>query len=145
VSGKISKVVHLKKRACVINTRYGEIQLDEVGKVTNLDDLECTADELCELPNFVDERIFGGRPEAAPVKEAREKAEEKVKKTAGPSGPSDEEYGAFIAELIESGAECTGEGYIQMDVLNAALREKEMPIVSGTRRKEISDAYNAEE
>jgi len=149
VSGKTSKVVHMKRRACVVNTRYGEVQLDEEGKVTNLDDLDCTAEELCEVPNFIDGAIFGGRPESDRAKGARLEEEAKnsgpAKASNSPVGPSDQEYGDVIADMISDGAACTSEGYIQMDVLNAALREKDMPIISGTRRKEISDAWSAPE
>lgn len=140
------KVRHLKKRACVVNTRYGEIQLDETGGVVGQGDLKCSAEDLLTLPNFVDAKLFEPRPEAARVKQAREAAEKTAaEKTSSPAGPSDQEYGDFIADLISTGAACTGEGYIQMDVLNAALREADMPVLTGTRRKEISDAWSASE
>jgi len=148
VSEKKVKVRHMKRQACVVNTMYGEVQLDETGGVTNLDDLDCSEKELMELPNFIDAKIFGPNPEAASVKAAREAEDEAnggpttAKK---PAGPSDQEYGDFIAELVSNDAETTSEGYIQMDVLNSALREAEMPIISGTRRKEISDAWQAPE
>ena len=143
MSEKKVKVRHLKQRACVVNTRYGEVQIDETGGVTNLDDLPCSAKGLMELPNFVDAKLFSGTPEAAPVKQAREEAEAvEAAKKPEPTGPSDEEYGAVIAELVEGGAARTTEGYIQMDVLNAALRERDMSIISGTRRKDISDAWD---
>jgi len=148
VSGKKIAVRHMKKRACVVNTMHGEVQLDETGGVTNLDELECTAEELCEVPNFIDGAIFGGKPESDRAKGARLQEEEKnggPPVAVKPAGPSDQEYGDIIADLISDGAACTSEGYIQMDVLNGALREKEMPIISGTRRKEISDAWSAPE
>ena len=144
MSEKKVKVRHLRRKAQTINTRYGEVHLDEMGGVTNLDDLDCSAKELCELPNLVDAKLFKGRPEAANVKQAREEAEAEVAaRVPVPVGPSDEDYGAVIAGLVEGGGATTGDGYIQMDVLNAALREREMPILSGTRRKEISDAWDA--
>jgi len=138
------KVRHLKKRACVINTMYGEVQLDAEGGVTNQSDLDCSTEDLLDLPNFMDAKLFAPRPEAGSVKQAREATEQTTaKKASSSAGPSDQEYGDFIAELISADAACTSEGYIQMDVLNAALREADMPTISGTRRKEISDAWTA--
>jgi len=144
VSDKELQVRHLKRRAQVVNTRFGEVALGGTGEVTNLDDLECTAEELCEFPNFVDVALFAPGPEAGSVVKAREDAEKTTEKAPSSDGPSDEDYGDIIAELIDGGAACTSEGYIQMDVLNAALREKDLPTISGTKRKEISDAYNAD-
>jgi len=143
VSESKVNVRHMKKRACVINTRYGEIQLDETGGVTNQEDLKVSTEDLLALPNFVDAKIFEPHPESAAAKRARTAEAAEPLKVSTPAGPSDEEYGDIIAELIDQGAACTGEGYIQMDELNAALREKDLPILSGTRRKDISDAYNA--
>lgn len=144
MSGKKVQVRHMKRQAQVINTMYGEVHLDEMGGVMNLDDLKCSAKKLCELPNFINADLFAGQPEAAPVKQVREEAEAAAKaREPVPTGPSDEDYGAVIAELVEDGGATTGDGYIQMDVLNTALRERGMPILSGTRRKVISDAWDA--
>jgi len=139
------KVRHLKKRACVINTMYGELQLDEEGGVTNQSDLDCSTEDLLDLPNFVDAKLFAPRPEAGSVKQAREATEQTTAaKASSSAGPSDADYADIIAELIDDGAACTSEGYIQMDVLNATLRERDLPTISGTRRKEISEAFSAE-
>jgi len=139
------KVRHLKKRACVVNTMYGEIQLDDEGGVTNQSDLDCSTEELLDLPNFVDAELFAPQPEAGSVKQAREATEQTTAAKASSSGgPSDEDYADIIAELIDGGAACTSEGYIQMDVLNATLRERDLPTISGTRRKEISEAFSAD-
>jgi len=146
VSESQVKVRHMKKRACVINTMYGELKLDETGGVINQEDLKVSTEDLLALPNFVDAEIFEPQPEAASVKRAREEAEKaEPLKVRSSSTPSDEEYGDIIAELIDQGAACTGEGYIQMDELNAALRERDLPILSGTRRKDISDEYNSDD
>lgn len=124
-------VRHQKKQACVVGSRYGDVHIDPTGLVTNLDELECTAEELCELPNYVDGEIFGGtKPRPSVVAAYEETSEEE----------GEEDVAAIIAQLKADGAPTTGEGYIQMDALNAELKERGIQTISGTQRKEIEDA-----
>lgn len=133
------KVRHMKKQACTVNTRYGEINLGANGEVLNFDDLGVSKKELCTLPNFVDASKFPGP--AAREEVVQRATDEQDKREAAKAAVID--YAAIIQELKDAGAEETGEGYIQMETLNAALRERELPIITGMQRKEIEDAAKA--
>lgn len=115
-----------------INTELGEVQLDEEGFVTNLEELNTTVDELVEkVPGFT--RATAPEKKPAPKQEQKkpeEDPEEADKKTA-----------EVIKELLEAGGKTNSEGYIDMEVLNTALKEKNLPPISGGKRKEITDKY----
>lgn len=57
------------------------------------------------------------------------------------SEPTDEEYWAVIEALEKEGAKMTAEGYVDTATLDAKLKELNMPRITGTRRKEITDQF----
>lgn len=122
-----------------VNTRYGIVKLDRAGMVTNIDDLTGSPEQLVmHVPGFVNADLF-------PSPEASRAAKEIPAKTPTPTVSADQEegkYAAVIKELLEKGTMVNNEGYIDMGVLNEELRKREMKILTGTRRKEISDKHN---
>lgn len=114
-----------------INTELGEVQLDEEGFATNLDDLNTTVDELVE-------KVPGFTRATAPEKKPAPKQEQKT--TEDPD-EADKKTAEVIKELLEAGAKTNSEGYIDMEVLNTALKEKNLPPISGGKRKEITDKH----
>jgi hypothetical protein len=115
---------------CKLITPYGDVELDEDGNVTNMSKFD--PEDLLTIDGFVDAGIFGETP-PRPKKAVAEKAPEPN------SGPTDEQYWQLIKDMVEKGAHLNTEGYIQMEVLTAAIREKEWPPISGTRRIRITD------
>jgi hypothetical protein len=57
------------------------------------------------------------------------------------SRPSDEQYGQLIQEQMDGGAKLNADGYIDMETLNSALREKGVAPLTGTKRRAIQDQY----
>jgi len=56
----VKNVKHLTMRNDKLLTRFGEIEIDEAGNATNLDELQVTPDAiLSNVPGFVDADIFG--------------------------------------------------------------------------------------
>lgn len=116
-----------------VDTRYGRAHLDSKGVVANLKKLSCNEEELLSVPGFVptDET-----PEDIKIEEAPEPP---VVETMPTPQPSD--YFEVIRELKEAGAPVNSEGYIEMAFLNAHLREENLPLLTGTQRKDIEDAF----
>lgn len=240
-----TSVRHASLKGEPINTRYGEVQLDEKGYVTNLDQLKCTPEELInDIPGFINGEAFGGPVEEAEVEQevdestdwmtetngvkvegpneggwyavtyadgdksseenvqdeeaARAKAEEwrntPPQPTEGNEGndgapaadetqasdntasgaasedeaaksdeskPADEQQAEAADDAKKDGKEATDEelwaviaeleaaenpklnsqGYVDMEALNSVLREKGFEIVTGGKRKEVTDKF----
>lgn len=128
-------VKHAFRQNEKIITTYGTVELDERGFVKNLDKLNCSEEQLLELPNFVSGATFNKPADVRTPVEGQQTEETKD------NLPTDDDYAKLIKELIDGGAKVNSEGYIDMEVLNAALRDKKWPIVSGTKRKTYQDTY----
>lgn len=134
------KYLHSEK----VHTSAGVVELDENGVVTNLKDVGGKA-RLLEVPDFLDVNLF------APLRFAREIPPENEPTVPQPQSSekkpdtpaTDDDYRVLIADLVANratnGVKLTTEGYIQMDDLSAVLREKSWPVITGTKRKELSE------
>lgn len=120
---------------CELITPHGNVQLDEEGYVTNLDELD--ADALLTVEGMMSVEVFGDRPQkprpssAPPSTSAGEQLDK--------HGPTDHDYWMLIKELTEKGAHLNTEGYIQMETFTHAIRERGWPAISGTRRIHITN------
>lgn len=151
-----------------VNTRYGVIDLDEKGYATNLAELGVKDQDVIDnVPGFFDgQALSGGEPAKAtpppppPVAEPGTvqpdqsvlaefidpedlrvlTPEEATDHDANKDGnePSDDQVWAII-QVLPSGAFNT-QGYADMKVLNARLKEQGFETITGTRRLQITDA-----
>lgn len=125
-----------------VNTAYGVVQLDGEGTVINIKELSernpgvNIEQALADLPTFYDANVFGG--EEAPD-EQKESVETPAQEDAPTINESDKAYYEVIKELETKPSNLNSAGYVEMDVLNAKLRELNLPILAGTRRIEITD------
>jgi hypothetical protein len=141
---EVTAVRHQFRRNTKIITEHGELQIDEHGLVSNLDDLDVPAEALVALPEFEDASAFYkpsradvSYPQGAPDKP------QAFNKPTPKSAFTDDDYLAVVRELLEdANAPKTSEGYIDMNFLNAELRKRGFPILSGSRRKIIQDRMN---
>lgn len=134
------KVRHSSLKNEPINTRYGIVQLDDLGYVKNIDDLTCNEEQLIQhVPGFINGDLFppkdgllpGKLTKTAPAAEVKEKDTKEA-----------DTYAEVIKELLAAGANTTEDGYIDMGVLNQTLRDKGLKIMTGTDRKKLSDERN---
>lgn len=124
------------RRNCSLITPFGDVELDEDGYVTNLD--KFNPGDLLTIEGFADTDVFGGEPRPRPAR-GESYATSAVTAQALAQGPSDADYWGVIRELTEKGGTLNSEGYLQMEVLTAELRERDWPPISGTRRIRITD------
>jgi hypothetical protein len=132
---------------------YGTVHLDDQGYVKNLAELQKKTVEdleqgLLQLPNFVSADVFSGAietlnplPEVKPnqtTQPTRPEPGTPITQEQTPVGPSNADYYAVIKECEKSG-KVNSEGYADMGTLIEMLREKGMPVISGTRRLELTD------
>lgn len=134
---------HAFRRNESVISMYGTLKFNEHGFLTNIDELDASEAQLLELPNIVDGATFKDdriEPTAAPTDEEGGNGT-----GSKDTPPTDEEYGAYLLELHASATEAqiNSEGYLEMDFLNEKLREKGWPILSGTKRKKLTDAARA--
>lgn len=134
---------HAFRRNESVISMYGTLKFNEHGFLTNIEELDASEAQLLELPNIIDGATFKDdriEPTTAPTDE------EGGNGTGGKdTPPTDEEYSAYILELHASATEAqiNSEGYLEMDFLNEKLRGKGWPILSGTKRKKLTDAARA--
>jgi hypothetical protein len=109
---------HQDLRGEILVTRWGEIKLDPVGRPTNLPELNLSEQELLERRSygFLDEDTFPNPW---------------IEETYG-----DKAYRKLIEELLNNGAPTNG-GWIEMSFLLEKLRERGMPIISASKRKQL--------
>lgn len=152
---------HTKLRNCEIHTPFGKLKLDGEGFVTNLREVKATVEQILTRPNFVNGDVFRKSGTTVNVIDATEpprrvdvKIDEKTSEPAatppaadkeekpeeGTTGPTNQDYYELIKQLVADGASTNSDGYIDMDPFLSALRERGWPVVSGTRRREITDA-----
>jgi hypothetical protein len=136
------KARHRHLRNTTNTTPFGVIHHDETGVVTNQADLAVTPEQLVSsVAGYVDGDVFPGTPPPpviTPVPGAR-MAQTSLPSGTGKPDPTDEQYGEIITEMLKSGAPVNGEGYVDMTALNEVLRDRNLKILTGSRRKEITD------
>jgi len=112
---------HETRRNEPLNCRYGLLALDQHGHVSNLDELGVTEDDILSLPGFLPGDLFG--EEDPPLTE-----------------DSYDQQTVVILELMrEENFPKNSEGYLDMGAVNEVMRARGLPILSGTRRREIED------
>lgn len=123
---------------------WGEIKVDLHGNVHNLEELQAldqnkgrnVREALTNHPDFVDTEAYPdqSKPLTPPAE---------TKKPAVPTeqsqGPSSADYYGLITGLTTGGINTNSEGYVDLDALITACRERGWPILTGTRRKQITD------
>lgn len=138
------EVRHALLKGEPVNTMYGVIELDHDGYVTNLDKLECNPTQLIEnVPHFVNGTLFPAeRTKPGPAPEA-----DQATPTGDPNdlkGPSAEDapYIEALKEYLDGKIQVkfNSEGYAEMNDLNEFLRTKNLAAITGTKRKELTDA-----
>lgn len=125
-----------------INTRHGIVELDELGNVTNLKELDCTAKDLLTVPGFIDADLF-----PAP------RRHKSTRTSTVPEPEPEEEERDIDAEtrevfenlLTTEDVEKTAEGYVTMEVLNKALEDADLPIMTGDERTALQDEFEKPE
>jgi hypothetical protein len=135
-----------------VHTRFGIIKLDHGGYPTNLHELEgVTPEDLLKLPDFVDGEVYPHSPNAYPpeVKIVAPAQGESKPGAKGEADPNREKVKGLIQELLTAEASGTklprnGEGYLAMDFLDSLLKERGLPRITGTIRKELEDELRAE-
>jgi hypothetical protein len=127
---------------CKLITQFGVAVLDDRGFVTNPHDFNTS--DLLTIPGMISTETFGGTVE--PVHVAAMPQQDKIlpsfpKVDYKPGqGPNENEYWQLIRDLTAGGKNLNSAGYIDMPILTNALREKGWPIISGTRRINITTA-----
>lgn len=105
-------------------TMYGEVKLDQDGYVSNLGELTGSGQQLVkDVPHFVDATVFPLPRENTAIELSE-----------------DEVYLEAIKEFLDLGGDLNTDGYAEMEDLNKFLSEKGLKAISGTRRKELTDA-----
>lgn len=131
---------HAFRRNESVISMYGTLKFNEHGFLSNFEELDASEEQLLELPNIID---------AATFKDDRIETASQPTDQEGGNGegqqdqpPTDDEYGTYIAGLHSTATDeqINSEGYLEMDYLNEKLREKGWPILSGTKRKKLTDA-----
>lgn len=150
---------HILRKNCHILTTYGEVFLGPDGCVTNMSDLQKAHShldmrtEMAKLPNFMDTELFNAEAEVDLAEGApntkdqaltlrqsdKEKDVGQVPVVPPPSGPSDLDYYRIILELSQNQGNLNSAGYVDMEVLTQELRAKNLPLITGTRRQNITD------
>lgn len=145
------RVKHVRLKGEEVNTHLGLVRLDEDGFVINGNEFEKGGASLLELPTFIDAELFAGqRGPAIEVFETRQDAGVSLSgQEISPAAslrtvPTDEVYWSVIERLAEDENTLNSEGYVDMDVLNGKLKEFGFPILSGARRKVITDNFKNE-
>lgn len=127
-------------------TQYGEVNINNYGFVTNLETLNCSEEELLELPNFINGATFKSNEDESQTQEEKQEEPAKVEKA---KSPTEAEYKEFILKLEaskEGQSQLNSEGYLEMDYLNKELRAVNWPIIAGAKRKSLTDKarFNAQ-
>lgn len=138
------EVRYQHRRGCDLITPFGTVTLDHEGYVTDLNGIH--KKKLLNLPGFVDAEVFGEEEKPRPTRpDTRTKSpipEEDFEQESGADETNtiqDTQYWELIKELTNNGAAINSEGYISMEALNPAIRQKGWPVISGTRRIKLTD------
>lgn len=126
---------HASLKSTAINSHLGPIKLDRKGLVCNIHELKVEPEVLRELypKEFLDARIFppDGWDQKTPLEPEAPKALEIVTYC-------EEDYWNIIKYLSEDPLNLNSEGFIDMEVLLRVLRDRRMPVITGSKRKEIT-------
>jgi hypothetical protein len=145
----MAKIRHIRLRGEQTITPYGNLEFDDLGYLKNRDAIKATDAQLLALPNLLDGENFPA-PEEQQLKKMPPqettfiRAGDEIKApTKPPEAPtknpsfSEDDYWAVIEAAAKE--KTNSQGYAATDTVLHMLRQREMPPISGTQIRKITD------
>jgi len=133
------KFLHSHRRDEQVNTSLGLFDVDKDGVIHDIKGADPA--EVAKLPGFTAlelvDPVAAEQPVPEPTPDPITPGE--VAKNDG-AGEVQFDLTGFIHKLLDEGVKTNSEGYIDMEVLNSALREAKQSVITGTQRKKFQDA-----